>query len=210
MSHSRDSQERALESPTPPPLGGWDIPGQEQTGPRGSSAIKFRMWPQAQAWSCGDRRPLPVLTAQPHGGLCRLQVALSQAEDQVPRGLGEMDCIPGDPPSPLYASLGEMIRGGGSWGTGTESHTNHPKALWPPEPRLLLPKLGTEMDQAATPHALADKTPTQTVTLKTLSRSPQQHAKPSAGTLWLAISSVPHNNPARWEFRSLGTDKEAG
>lgn len=103
VSHSRDSMERALESLPPP--GGWDIPGQEQTGPRGSSAIKFRMWPQAQAWSCGDRRPLLVLTAQPHGGLCRLQVAYrKQAEDQVPQGLGEMDRIPGDPPSPLCAA----------------------------------------------------------------------------------------------------------
>lgn len=36
---------------------------------------------------------------------------LSQAEEQVPQGLGEMDCIPGDPPSPLYASLAEPIRG---------------------------------------------------------------------------------------------------
>lgn len=32
----------------------------------------------------------------------------------------------------------------------------------------------------------------------------------SAGTLWHVISSVPHNNPARWEFHSLYTDKEAG
>lgn len=84
VSHSRDSQERALKSL--PLSGGWDIPGQEQTGPRGSSAIKFRMWPQAQAWSCGDRRPLPVLTAQPHGGLCRLQVAYHKRKIKSLRG----------------------------------------------------------------------------------------------------------------------------
>lgn len=72
------------------------------------------MWPQAQAWSCGDRLPLPVLTAQPRGGLWRLQVAYHKRKIKSLRGLGEMDCIPGDPPSPLYTSLEGTIRGLGN------------------------------------------------------------------------------------------------
>lgn len=105
VSHSRDSQERALESPTPPPSGGWDIPGQEQTGPRGSSAIKFRMWPQAQAWSCGDRRPLPVLTAQPRGGLWRLQVAYHKRKIKSLRGWGRWIAFLGTHPAPCTPAL---------------------------------------------------------------------------------------------------------
>lgn len=102
-----------------------------------------------------------------------------------------------------------MIRGlAGALGLSLTQITQSHCGLQSPGPYLT--KLGTEMDQAAAPHTLADKTPTQTMTQRPLSRSPQQHAKPLAGTLWLTISSVPHNNLARWEFCSLETDKEAG
>lgn len=127
------------------------------------------MWLPAQAWSCGDRQPLLVLTAQPRGQPLQTAGGLSQAEDQVPRGAGEMDRIPGDPPSPLQVSPRRTDKEAGALErrlecvTQIRSRVHGAQGLCPGKSRRW---------PRSCPGMLTDKIPTQTATQRPLSTAP--------------------------------------
>lgn len=107
-----------------------------------------------QAAPPGADSPAPWRALEAAGGL-------SQAEDQVPQGAGGDGLHSWGPTQPPVHQPWRNDKGAGE--PERESHTNHLETLQPPGPRPL-PKLGTEMDQAAAQHTPSDKTPTQTET----------------------------------------------
>ena len=145
-----------------------DIPRQEQ-------ARRLYGIPDAapaQAWSCGDRPPLPGLTAS-LGGRWPLGDGGSALR------LGRLMAFLGARPaarSDTAPDAGPSLRASRS--------------------------RGSRRDEPALAPGRGDKTPRQTTAQRLLSRLLQLRAKPSAGTLWHVICSAPHNSPARWDFCS--------
>lgn len=116
-----------------------------------------------QAAPPGADSPAPWQALQAAGGL-------SQAEDQVPQGLGGDGLHSWGPTQPPVLQPWRTNKGAGTLGLSLTQIARSYCGLQRTGPYLT--KLDTEMDQATTLHMLADKTPTQTMPQRPLSRSP--------------------------------------